>query len=78
MFRVEERAKQHTTTACSKLTSCLVYSSTEAISDDDDDNDNNYNKRTQRLWNRKRAIPTEWPPLIGEVSANFCGLRDVT
>jgi hypothetical protein len=22
---------------------------------------------------RKRAIPTERPPLVGEVSANFCG-----
>jgi hypothetical protein len=21
----------------------------------------------------KRTIPTEWPPLVGEVSANFCG-----
>jgi hypothetical protein len=22
---------------------------------------------------RKRTIPTEQPPLVGEVSANFCG-----
>jgi hypothetical protein len=22
---------------------------------------------------RERTIPTEWPPLVGEVSANFCG-----
>jgi hypothetical protein len=22
---------------------------------------------------RKRTIPTEWPPLVGEVSANFSG-----
>jgi hypothetical protein len=22
---------------------------------------------------RKRTIPAEWPPLVGEVSANFCG-----
>jgi hypothetical protein len=22
---------------------------------------------------RKRTIPTERPPLVGEVSANFCG-----
>jgi hypothetical protein len=34
------------------------------------------------LWNpfcdilvRTRTIPTEWPPLVGEVSANFCGQR---
>jgi hypothetical protein len=24
---------------------------------------------------RKRTIPIEWPPLVGEVSANFCGER---
>jgi hypothetical protein len=24
---------------------------------------------------RERTIPTEWPPLVGEVSANFCGYR---
>jgi hypothetical protein len=24
---------------------------------------------------RQRTIPTERPPLVGEVSANFCGLR---
>jgi hypothetical protein len=24
---------------------------------------------------RKRTIPTERPPLVGEVSANFCGKR---
>jgi hypothetical protein len=24
---------------------------------------------------RKRIIPTERPPLVGEVSANFCGWR---
>jgi hypothetical protein len=24
-------------------------------------------------WIRKRTIPTEWPPLLSEVSANFCG-----
>jgi hypothetical protein len=24
---------------------------------------------------RERTIPTERPPLVGEVSANFCGLR---
>jgi hypothetical protein len=24
---------------------------------------------------RKRTIPTERPPLVGEVSANFCGQR---
>jgi hypothetical protein len=24
---------------------------------------------------RERSIPTERPPLVGKVSANFCGLR---
>ena len=27
---------------------------------------------------RERTIPTERPPLVGEVSANFCGQRGVT
>jgi hypothetical protein len=26
---------------------------------------------------RERTIPTERPPLVGEVSANFCGWRGV-
>jgi hypothetical protein len=26
---------------------------------------------------RERTIPTELPPLVGEVSANFCGQRGV-
>jgi hypothetical protein len=26
-------------------------------------------------WVRKQTIPTERPPLVGEVSANFCGYR---
>jgi hypothetical protein len=26
---------------------------------------------------RERTIPIERPSLVGEVSANFCGLRDV-
>jgi hypothetical protein len=25
------------------------------------------------VWVRERTIPTERPPLVGEVSANFCG-----
>jgi hypothetical protein len=24
-------------------------------------------------WVRERTVPTERPPLVGEVSANFCG-----
>jgi hypothetical protein len=27
------------------------------------------------VWVRERTIPTERPPLAGEVIANFCGLR---
>jgi hypothetical protein len=30
-------------------------------------------KKTPWLLIRARAIPTEPPPLFGEVSANFCG-----
>jgi hypothetical protein len=26
------------------------------------------------VWVRERTIPTERPPLVGEVIANFCGL----
>jgi hypothetical protein len=26
---------------------------------------------------RERTIPTEFPPFVGEVSANFCGYRGV-
>jgi hypothetical protein len=29
--------------------------------------------KTPWLLVRKRIIPTERPPLVGEVSANFCG-----
>jgi hypothetical protein len=25
------------------------------------------------VWIRERTIPTERPPLVGEVIANFCG-----
>jgi hypothetical protein len=34
-------------------------------------------KLNQTPWPlvRKRTIPTERPPLLGEVSANFCGWR---
>jgi hypothetical protein len=32
-------------------------------------------KQTQWPVVRKRTIPTEWPPLVGEVSINFCGER---
>jgi hypothetical protein len=27
------------------------------------------------VWDRERTIPTEQPPLVGEVIANFCGKR---
>jgi hypothetical protein len=30
-------------------------------------------KTNSMAWVRKRTIPTERPPLVGEVSANFCG-----
>jgi hypothetical protein len=26
-------------------------------------------------WVRERTVPTEWPPLVGEVSVNLCGYR---
>jgi hypothetical protein len=30
-------------------------------------------KLSSMVWVRKRTIPTERPPLVGEVIANFCG-----
>jgi hypothetical protein len=33
----------------------------------------NMNKKHSVALVRKRTIPTELPPLVGEVSANFCG-----
>jgi hypothetical protein len=30
-------------------------------------------KKNSVAWVRERAIPTEWPPLFGEISANFGG-----
>ena len=32
-----------------------------------------YNSDNSVALVRKRTIPTEWPPPVGEVSANFCG-----
>jgi hypothetical protein len=33
------------------------------------------NKTNSMVWVRERTIPTERPPLVGEVTANFCGQR---
>jgi hypothetical protein len=30
-------------------------------------------KTNSLAWVRERTIPTERPPRVGEVSANFCG-----
>jgi hypothetical protein len=30
-------------------------------------------KLNSLTWVRERTVPTEWPPLVGEVSVNFCG-----
>jgi hypothetical protein len=30
-------------------------------------------KKKSMVWVRERTIPTERPPLVGEVIANFCG-----
>jgi hypothetical protein len=32
-------------------------------------------KKNSLVWVRERTIPTERPPLVGEVNANFCGSR---
>jgi hypothetical protein len=31
--------------------------------------------KNSMVWVRERTIPTEQPPLVGEVTANFCGKR---
>jgi hypothetical protein len=36
-------------------------------------NNNNSNNNNSLALVRERSIPTERPPLIGEVSSNFCG-----
>jgi hypothetical protein len=41
-----------------------------------------HNRRYENITNsvalvRERSIPTERPPLVSEVSANFCGYRGV-
>jgi hypothetical protein len=35
--------------------------------------DKKTNKTNSMVWVRERTIPTERPPLVGEVIANFCG-----
>jgi hypothetical protein len=30
-------------------------------------------KKNSMVWVRERTTPTERPPLVGEVNANFCG-----
>jgi hypothetical protein len=37
------------------------------------DMNNNIIKLNSMVWARERTIPTERPPLVGEVIANFCG-----
>jgi hypothetical protein len=37
------------------------------------DNVNNNNNNNSMALVRERTMPTERPPLVGEVSANFCG-----
>jgi hypothetical protein len=32
-------------------------------------------KKNSMVWVRERTIPTERPPLVGEVTASFCGWR---
>jgi hypothetical protein len=38
-------------------------------------NGKNAKKKNTMVWVRERTTPTERPPLVGEVIANFCGLR---
>jgi hypothetical protein len=63
------------TTRCNRLrdygrhaTDSAQYLSYPVLSDDDELKLNSVD------WVRERTIPTERPPLVGEVSANFCWL----
>jgi hypothetical protein len=39
-------------------------------------NDNRFNTNKNSVaWVRERTLPTEWPLLVEEVSANFCWSR---
>jgi hypothetical protein len=38
-------------------------------------NNNNNSNKNSMVWVRERTIPTERPPLVGKVIANFCGQR---
>jgi hypothetical protein len=44
----------------------------ENLSSNNNNNNNNNNNYSMVLV-RERTILTEWPPLVSEVSANFCG-----
>jgi hypothetical protein len=39
----------------------------------DDDCNTRIKKKNFMVWVRERTIPTDRPPLVGEVIANFCG-----
>jgi hypothetical protein len=47
---------------------CIKYSN-------DKNSANDVKKLNSMVWVRERTIPTEQPPLVGEVIANFCGER---
>jgi hypothetical protein len=58
------------TRACTSTKNFLLTSF--PFNDDDDDNNNNNNNNSVALV-RERTALTERTPLVGEVSANFCG-----
>jgi hypothetical protein len=49
----------------------------ETWMDDDDNCDDKPTKSSSVAWVHERSIPTERRPLVGEVSADFCGQRSV-
>jgi hypothetical protein len=57
----------------SRRTSCHTHS--PAVQDASCANGQAKKKKNSVALVRERTIPTEWPPLVGEVSANFWGYR---
>jgi hypothetical protein len=39
---------------------------------------NTQKKKNSMVWVRKRTIPTEWPPLVGELISNFLRIEGAT
>jgi hypothetical protein len=66
---------------CRRLGENMKISWQESGTDNNNNNNNNTNNNESKNKSKalvcQASIPTERPPLVGEVSANFCGYRSV-